>query len=353
MNTTPRASMDNNAFDLVRLCLAVIVLEFHVQVYTNTGGWFLLDSKEHIGFGTLAVLAFFGMSGFLVTASYDKLSEGRATSWEFIKRRVARILPAFWLSLVVTAFVVAPVIWLRGGRPLAAFDVGGPEGAWNFVARNWAVHIQQFAISDVLRDAPPSAFLNPNYWSLFPEVICYVLTLVLGSLGLCRGNRWITVFLALALTTLVAINLHTPGEPYGPTFLVLERLEMFFVAYFVGSALYCFRDEFKPADWRQAVFSGGALVLLFRFGGLQLFGPLLIPVLVVNLAQIFSCRLRHDLSYGIYVLGVPMLQVLLTFPFLRQHVFVLGVSSLLLTAAVAFMSWLLVERPILRLVRRT
>ena len=180
----------------------------------------------------LAVLAFFGMSGFLITASYDHLSEGRATSWEFIKRRVARIMPAFWLSLVVTAFVVAPAIWLLNGRPLAAFDFGGPEGAWNFVARNWTLRIYQFAIADVLRDAPPGAFLNPNYGTLFPETICYALTLALGPLGLCRRNRWISLFIALAMTTLVAINLHTPAEPYGPTFLVLDNLEPFFVAYF-------------------------------------------------------------------------------------------------------------------------
>jgi peptidoglycan/LPS O-acetylase OafA/YrhL len=344
--------MESNAFDLIRVILATIVLEFHVQVYTQSGGWLLLSSKDHVNFGSLAVLAFFGMSGFLITASYDHLSESRNTSWEFIKRRVARIMPAYWLSLLLTAFVLAPAIWWLYHRPLAAFDVAGPDGAWNYVARNAALRIRQFGIGDVLRDAPTGAMLNPNYWSLFPEIVCYALTLALGVLGLCRGNRWMAVFLALALTLLIAINLHAPDQPYGPTLLVLERLEGYFAAYFVGSALFCFRKEFQPADWRQAVFAGGLLVLLFRFGGLALFGPLLIPVFVINIAQLFTCRLQHDLSYGIYVLGAPVLQVLLTFGFMRRHVLVLGLSSLLLTAAVALVSWLVVERPILRLVRR-
>ncbi len=352
MKTATRGNLDNNAFDLVRLMLAAIVVLFHVQVYTQSSGWLLEQSKDHVGFGAIAVMAFFGMSGFLITASYDHLSEGPGTAWEFIKRRVARILPGYWLSLLVTAFVAAPAIWRLYGHPLATFDVSGPEGAGNFVARNWTLRVQQFAIGDVLREAPPGAFLNPNYWSLFPETICYALTLALGPLGLCRGNRWMAVFVVMAMTTLVAINLHSPNDPYGPTILMLERLESFFTAYFVGSAMFCFRNELKPADWRQVVFAGGLLVILFRFGGFVLFGPLLIPVLVINLAQIFSCRLRHDLSYGIYVLGVPMLQILLTFDFMRRHVLVLAVSSLALTAAVASMSWLLVERPILRLVRR-
>ena len=57
-------------------------------------------------FGDIAVAVFFAISGFLVTASW--VSDPRLRS--FVLRRALRILPALWVVLLLTTFVMGVVV---------------------------------------------------------------------------------------------------------------------------------------------------------------------------------------------------------------------------------------------------
>ena len=63
----------------------------------------------------MAVVGFFGISGYLITGSAE-----RSRPLRYLWQRFLRIFPAFWVCLVVTAFVIGAIAWSTdpGGRPL-------------------------------------------------------------------------------------------------------------------------------------------------------------------------------------------------------------------------------------------
>jgi peptidoglycan/LPS O-acetylase OafA/YrhL len=112
MSSPPR----QNAFDLVRLLLALMVVYSHGILLGGFGTeGFAQFTKGQTIAGTVGVLGFFGISGFLVAQSAQRLA------WrEFLLARVLRIYPAFLVVLVGTAFVVAPLIAMSTGEPWSA-----------------------------------------------------------------------------------------------------------------------------------------------------------------------------------------------------------------------------------------
>ena len=69
--------------------------------------------------GTLAVFGFFVLSGLLITRSARRAGVGR-----YCWHRALRIFPGLWVCLLVTAFVVAPLVALREHGTLDGFWTG-------------------------------------------------------------------------------------------------------------------------------------------------------------------------------------------------------------------------------------
>src|ERR1700733_11349528 len=116
---------NNNGFDLLRILLATIVLVAHSLLI---GGYNLRDplsvfSKNQINLADLGVMGFFALSGYLITASFIRAGN----AFVFVSHRLLRIFPGFWICLVITAFFIAPLIFLSDGRPLFAFNFSGPS----------------------------------------------------------------------------------------------------------------------------------------------------------------------------------------------------------------------------------
>ena len=66
------------------------------------------------GHGTLgdyAVDGFFAVSGFLITGSATRNHVVR-----YLWQRALRILPGFWVCLLITAIVAGPIAWLSEGH---------------------------------------------------------------------------------------------------------------------------------------------------------------------------------------------------------------------------------------------
>ena len=150
----------SNAFDLIRLLLATAVVYSHAHLMGGyeEAGFSLLCKGQAIA-GTVAVIGFFGISGYLVAQSFSARGDG----WQFVKARLLRILPGFYFALVVTAYVLAPLIG-RFNR------LGGPwqnAAAAHFVLGNALVDISSWNIGDILNGLPFSrGSLNGALWSL-------------------------------------------------------------------------------------------------------------------------------------------------------------------------------------------
>jgi peptidoglycan/LPS O-acetylase OafA/YrhL len=336
----------SNAFDVLRCLLAAAVLYSHTFFL---GGYppesFHQWSKGQAIIAELAVLGFFGLSGFLVTASYTRSS----SLVSYLGKRARRILPGYWVCILVTAFVFAPTIFFFRHHSLAGFPWAGSESALTFAAKNIGINIRQWGIGGVLDGASYNGSLNGSLWSLWPETLCYLILAALGLGHVLDRNR---PLLLVGIGSLMVLNtahrlLPDVASPILPTWLTLTDRAPYFLAYFVGAALWIWRDQFKP-NWMTGLLLLFALAASARLGGLQILAPVFVPLAVVVIGQCFTFHLRDDVSYGLYIYGFPVQQLLAATALRNLPAPVFLAASFIVTFICAFLSWRFVERPFLR-----
>ena len=93
----------------------------------------------------MAVGGFFALSGFLLQTSVIRNNPSR-----FLRLRFFRLIPGFWATLVVVAFVLAPLIAWQAGT-LSSYRILGSDSASTYVAANAALLITQPSIGGVSR----------------------------------------------------------------------------------------------------------------------------------------------------------------------------------------------------------
>ncbi|MGE5827968.1 MAG: acyltransferase family protein [Micromonosporaceae bacterium] len=362
-----RYSTRANGFGALRLLLATTVLVAHALPlgpgWPNLG---YLESRTQADAGTVAVLGFFVVSGFLITGSGLKFSGPR-----FVWHRALRILPAYWVCLVVTAFAFAPIAALRERGTLAGLWTH-PLSPQRYVLANAFVNVGQGSIGGLLADNPfarivpgPGAF-NGSLWTLAYELACYGLVAALAAtLVLRRAPRAVLLLAALGFLVLLNDFVHADGwvtHPawHGtlgplPLFGALSGRHLLYLgfAFLLGSAAYLYRDRL-PMHGALAAVAGVGLTTCWLFGGFWAFGLPLLAYVVLYAAVAVPGRVqavgRHrDYSYGIYVYAFPVSQLAALFGVARYGFPVYLAVVLAITVALAALSWHLVEERCLRL----
>jgi peptidoglycan/LPS O-acetylase OafA/YrhL len=191
--------------DGVRGLAVIAAVGWHVFRMTATG----IDAHTvpgilwPLGTARFSVDAFFVLSGFLVIRSWRILREKSPTGlrayWTFARRRAARILPAYWLTLAVFIPLVAPFLFEQPRR-LALF-----------------VTVNQY-----VRFWLPER-VNIVYWSLTVEWHFYVLVPLLAWL-LVRVGRPLVLGACLVLSLLWWAHVPPFELPHG---FVFGRLDQF------------------------------------------------------------------------------------------------------------------------------
>ena len=338
-----------NAFDLARILLAISVLITHSILI---GGYKLNDplsvlSKSQTYFAELGVMGFFALSGYLITSSF----ENSKNVLVFVSHRLLRILPGFWVCLIITAFVFAPLIFIIKGRSFASFDFVGKESSISYVVNNFWLKIQQWNIKDVLTYASYQDSLNGSLWSLFSEMQCYCFTMIAGMLGLFNKNKMLYLIFAIITFIFFAINFNFP-KSYGPTILVLSPALKLYISYIAGSLLYVFRDQ-MILDKKGTIFLFFFTLMLIKFGGFNLLSPLLIAMTLINVFGLFEFRIKYDVSYGVYIYSFPVQHLLYQFWGSRLPIFIFIGLSLAIAIVLGVLSYIFVEKPCINLRKRT
>ncbi len=327
---------DNN-FDALRLAAAVSVVLTHAFLLGEdrlgpdplmrlTGGQCTL--------GVAGVFVFFTISGYLVTQSFEMT--GRIAP--FLAKRALRIYPGLAACVLLLAFVVGPAV---SRLPLGAYFAD--SGSYRFVVANLSLNIDVHGLPAVNFTGLGNGWVvDGPLWSLPCEVLMYLMVAGLGGAGLVRGP----VLAALFAAGIVATVLDTSSSD-----MLIGSAAWLLPFFAAGMALYKFRD-LPLLRLRYALAALAALALAARFGGFVPVFAACGSYLVIYLAFAGRWRLRAarfgDLSYGLYIYGWPIEQ--LTVRALGGaapwwEVFAIALPA---TAAVAFLSWRLVEAPALR-----
>jgi peptidoglycan/LPS O-acetylase OafA/YrhL len=317
-----------NAIGGLRLLLAMTVVVGHALPLTGAGSDL---GRADNNSGALAVEAFFALSGFLVTRS---ASNGSGTP-RFLLRRLARVVPGFWGALLATACVFAPLAALLGPGGFV------PIQSLHYVTRNWLLVVHQDGIGTTLSGVPYSDNWNVPLWTINFEMDCYVLVAVLAA---TRALRLVALapLAAAAMATLLLVPMSD------------DRPFRFFVCFLVGSLAWTCRRRL-PAT--ASVLVGALLVaaLTYVVGGFVLLGLPCFAYAVVLLAirrPFTRVGTKNDLSYGTYVYGWPVGQLLMLAGASRAGLGAFMLADVCLTLAIAALSWHYVEQPAITLVRR-
>ena len=329
-----------NTLDAVRVVLALVVAVSH-GIVMRTG-----DEPRwgNSTLGDLAVDGFFVLSGFLVTGSYQRIaaSTGHASLWTVVRfgwHRFLRIMPGFWVCLLVLALLVAPLAAVLEGRPAITPFVTDPSSL-DFLVNNAALFIRQYGIAGLLSENPDPFVFDGALWTLVFEAMCYVLLGALGWCGVVRRRRWVVLLLAAALWGLLV------AQSLGVDTVIGDLTTRLVLMFLLGVATYLFRERIPigPA-WAVAA----AILLVGCLAAVHDYRIVAAPALTYLIVYLGTglprpVRLRTDLSYGIYIYHYPTEQLLMlsSAAMLPTVTFVaLSLAAVLLPATA---SWYLVEK---------
>lgn len=319
-----------NALNLWRLVLASSVVLQHswpLTGHTAPG----LGSIYEVG-----VDGFFVLSGFLITASWTRNPRPR----EYFLARGLRIFPGLWVCLIIVAFVIAPIgVAVQGGSAKKLLMSTAPI---EYVLNNAVLNVYHASIAGTPRGVPWPGVWDGTLWTLIFELFCYIGVAVAGVVGLL-GRRW-AVPVAFLLAWCLAAIVSYPGYAVQTIPQMVGRFALVFLA---GMLIHQFRDVL-PARWSLV---GVALVVVVA-------SALLVPnyrliaaiplayAVIVSGALMRSERLRlgTDLSYGVYIYGWPMQQLLVMCGLAYLRPFVFAIIAGAVTLPLAALSWFLVEK---------
>ncbi|ELR82802.1 MULTISPECIES: acyltransferase family protein [Mycobacterium] len=294
----------------------------------------------------VGVDGFFAISGFLITASWISNPRLRA----YLAARALRILPGFYVCMIVTAFVFAPLsVAIQGGSAARLLFSFAP---FEYVLKNIAVMWLKPDVGGTPHDIPNAGIWNASLWSLFWEVMCYLVVAIIGIAGLAN-RRWVS--LTILVMAAIGASLMPPvrfpdvfHHPEGNIATTLIFMACRAAIMFAAGAFLCQWRDVIPARWSLVAVS---VVIVLAAGQLPDYRvvaaiPLAYAVVVSgSLLQSRRLRLRTDLSYGMYIYAFPIQQLLIVLGFISLTPIVFCLTVAVATLPLAAASWFLIEKP--------
>lgn len=351
-------------FDFLRVFLALSIVSFHAWTVTNQYfAPFDWDETPIWIIHYTLVPMFFALSGFLISGS-----AGRLSLKNFLINRGMRIVPALAVDTLVCAFIIGPIFTTA---PLRQYFYSREFAVFFLNIIGW-VH---FTLPGVFTShAVPE--VNGSLWTVPFELACYAMISGLIVMGLMKNKLAVPlfVFAYLLLSVLVAYTGLATRVPWHALRAVIsvgfiEHEAQAITAFLFGIIAFQLRDRIYYSPW---LFVASVLVVLgiaFTFPSMEAgqnpaLRFLLMPAIVYITIYVGLTKMplpgffrTGDYSYGIYLYHQPFLQIIITlFPAaaLAAHtgpIFTL-LAGLPLILGAAWLSWHLVERPLLALRKR-
>jgi peptidoglycan/LPS O-acetylase OafA/YrhL len=331
-----------NSIGLVRLLLAALVVVHHTRLLGGFGpdsiGRF---SGNQMDLGILAVAGFFVLSGFLVTRSALRAP----TTARYLWHRVLRVMPAYWVCLLMATLVFGPLFWLQGHPSLSGYLAVPVAPPITYVTDNVWLMPNQTRIDHLLADNPYSFTINGSLWTLPYEFAWYLLVALLAATGLLHRSVAVLAVIGIALLAVVTDVAPFAGIPV----LGYAFESRFGLAFGLGMLAYVWRDRI-PLDDHLAALATLAFILTLRTGTFATVGMTSLAYLVLWASwrlpfQRFGSR--HDLSYGLYIYAFPVQQTIALLIGTTIGPLLFFLASLAGALPLAFLSWVAIERPAL------
>jgi len=323
---------ENNNIDLLRLMASISVIYFH--------GYFLSPEEDAVDFiskilkqdnlGSLAVKFFFFISGLCVCNS---LMEGKNIRF-FLISRFFRIIPAYFFVVIFSALLIGPVVT---NITLAEYFTN--YQTYDYIISNIMFNTK-FSLPGVFEKNPFASGINGSLWTIVYEIGAYLGLLSLYMIGIYRSK-----LMAFFISIIIIIDL-TQGHHFIFTWRVANPEIDYLVASFVfGAILAIFKKEVDV----DAILIVGLLLLYYLLykskQSIFIFYSLIFLLMLLISIQPWFLKLRprYDLSYGVYLWGFPI-QQLIVYGFPDIGVYFNILISIIISIFVAWISWVFIEK---------
>lgn len=340
-----------NSLGLIRLVLASLVIFHHAYPLGGFGGDpGLIHTQGQASLGSISVAGFFAISGYLIMKSGMS-----ADVVQYFWRRALRIFPAYWVILLFTAFIVAPIIWVIGGREFSDFFSLAPNGPFNYVQANWQLGIGTYGIYDIFQTSTPYgqevgySVFNGSIWTLMYEWHCYVLVGAGVAFGVMYRAKIIVPIFTAFLLLIQIVNLSNPGglSAIAPYLADVHTIGLTFT-FMLGATLAIYSHKIAYGNG-LGIFSGVVLLLTLRYGGFLTLGTIAGAYFVMYLAarlprQLHWIGAKNDYSYGVYIYGFLVQQVMAHLGWHKLGYLPYALLALVVTFGLAWLSWHGIEK---------
>ena len=289
-----------NSFGFLRLAFAASVIASHTYLIGNLGKEPLFAlSHGRITLGSVAVWGFFGLSGALVG-----LSAERAGTTTYLWHRARRILPAYWVCIVVSAFGFGALIARLQHLPLATLAEPANVSARTFVVNNAWLGYQQAPVGGVLSRLPYTFAINGSLWSLAYEAACYLILLAFVQGWIASHKRDLVIGAALALSVVLAFSAATHyAFPFATPVASLVQVPLLgpldpallfplWSVFLTGTCLALWRDRIPLSPVLTAV-AALACAISIPFGWFVPAGALAMPYALIGIGYYLPRGLRR------------------------------------------------------------
>jgi peptidoglycan/LPS O-acetylase OafA/YrhL len=337
----------NNNLWLIRLIAAIMVIYGHCYPLANT-----LQKNSHIadplsrmvleylgfhkGMAGQAVCIFFFVSGLLIAKSC-----ATQNWWRFWTARILRIYPALWVNIIFCA-----LLGLMVGTLGASEFLFHPETKI-FVLFNSTLWQAVVTLPNVFAELPWNT-VNGSLWTLPHEIRMYIYCFIVGVVGILR-LKWLFNIMMIAL---IACYLTLNAIPYISDSGTVN-LPLYFM---LGMFAYVNAAHIPLKCWILAALMV-ALIPIYMIAPRVCYD--LAFAIALAYAILFLAYKKHwrsldfshvgDFSYGIYLYGYPIQQLIIWAHEGAINPLWLFVLSMATLAPIACASWFLVERPALNL----
>lgn len=329
-----------NNFDMVRLVLATSVVFLHFDHLLNQAAASeILQYTEWLS--SRAVPAFFVVSGFVVYMSFERDQD----LMKYTVSRFLRLYPAYFV--VVTVVALLPLI------STTCVSTGMFTPTW------WRYLVVNLGFANFLQPTLPCVFdanfdqaLNGSLWTLKIEVMFYATVPILYHL-ICRFGG-LSILIGIFILSLIYYSgmmalFNSTGSGIYRT--LANQLPGQMSYFSIGILLYLYYGHFYR-HWKWLVVAGVVLLFLPVLSA----EPIALGIITIAAATVAKKHIDltkvGDLSYGIYILHFPIIQLSLQLGLFEGQWVLHFVAILFATFVAAFLSSRLIEIPAMRLKKK-
>ena len=325
----------NNNFNFLRLFAAFLVIFSHYFDVTGNENsepiYKLLHGKTAAS--GIGLSMFFFISGYFITQS----AYATNNTLRFLQKRIARIYPALFVVVLLTAFVIGPLF-----TNLTLTKYFTDTDTWQYLYTLTGLKIRHilpgvFTQSDFFVHG-----VNASLWTISLEIGLYLSLALFYSISFLRKHI-IALSAVLVLTCFILTTLKADVDFFYIKYLNLCGI--FYLGSFVSAASASLSKKQLAIVFFSLSLTFLVLFILKFKTDFLLFLVIGFCTYFVGFSSLIKIRLTTDISYGTYLFAFPIQQIIFQLTNFNTSIFLQLTLTLLLTIPIAMTSWYFIEKP--------